>query len=192
MPYPALLTPANFSDATGGKIAADDPRVAPLIDGATRGIRRYCGWHVGTEYADTLKLDGPGSPLLQPRTLRIKEITSITERVYAGQDPVTLVEDVDFEWSENGEIRRLGGAWWTDRYRSIDVEMTHGFEDVDDLVQIIQQVVGNAISSPLGATREQAGQLSVQWATTAPGVSGGLSLLQRDMAILDSYRIVGA
>lgn len=191
MPYPVLLTPQQFSDNTGGRIAPDDPRVAPLIDGATRGIRRYCGWHVAPEYVETFVLDGPAGVLLQPRTLHIKQVTSITERVYAGEDPVELADDVDYEWSHNGEIRRLTG-WWTDRYRAITVVANHGFEDAPDLVQIVQQVVANACASPLGATREQAGQLSVQWATTAPGVSGGLSLLERDMAILDSYRIVGA
>jgi hypothetical protein len=188
MAYPALLTPAEFSAGTDGKIAQDDPRVQPLLNGATRGIRRYCGWHVAPEHADTLTLDGPGGVLLQPRTLRIKTLTSITERL--GGNTIELVDDVDFEWSENGEIRRLNG-WWTTRYRAITLAMTHGFEDAPDLVQIIQQVVANACASPLGATREQAGQLSVQWATTAPGVSGGLSLLERDLAVLDSYRIVG-
>lgn len=190
MAYPALLTPQQFSDNTGGKIAADDPRVPSLIDGATRGIRRYCGWHIAPEFADTWTLDGPGGRLLQPKTLRLKDVTSITERSPHDGTVITLVDDTDFEWSENGEIRRLTSCWTT-RYRAIDIEAIHGFEDAPDLVQIIQQVVANAISSPLGATSEQAGQLAVKWATTAPGVSGGISLLERDLAIVDMYRIVG-
>lgn len=190
MAYPALLTPAQFSAGTGGKIPADDPRVQPLIDGATRGLRRHCGWHVAPEFAEEWTLDGPSGALLQPRTLHIKSVTSITERRHPGAETVELVEGVDYEWSENGEIRRLNG-WWTDRYRSIVVTAVHGFEDAPDLSQIIQQVVANACSSPLGATSEQAGQLAVKWATTAPGVSGGLSLLERDLQLVNSYRIVG-
>ena len=73
----------------------------------------------------------------------------------------------------------------------MQIKVQHGFDldAVADLKQVVQQVVGNAISSPLGATREQAGAVSVSWATTAPGVSGGLSLLERDLMILDRYKL---
>lgn len=181
MPYPALLTPAQFSAGTGGKFAENDPRVQPLIDGATRAIRRYCGWHIAGEYTETLTLDGPGGSILSMPTLHVKEIVEMTERE-------TVLDVANLEWSVKGMVRRRHGCW-TDRFRGITVELTHGFEDAPDVVQIIQQVVANAIVSPLGATREQAGQLSVQWATTAPGVSGGLSLLERDLATLNLYRI---
>jgi hypothetical protein len=182
--YPALLTPAAFSEGTGRKIPETDPRLKPLIDGATRGIRRYCGWHIAPKIEEKFRLDGPGGRLLPLKTMRLANVTSVTERGQA------LADDVDFEWSENGELRRLRGCW-TDRYRAIVVEAEHGFDDAPDVAQIIQQVVANAIASPLGATREQAGAISVQWATTAPGVAGGLSLLERDMAILNSYRLPG-
>jgi hypothetical protein len=43
----------------------------------------------------------------------------------------------------------------------------------------------------MGATREQAGIYAASWATTAPGVSGGMSLLARDTAVLDTYRLAG-
>lgn len=179
---PALLSPEQFSAGTGGKVLATDPRVAPLIDGATAAIRRYCGWHVAGPHTETLTLDGPGGDELVLPTLHLRALSSLVER------GVTLVDGVDYEWSAKGTVRRLTGCW-TARYRALDVTMNHGFDDAADLTQIVQQVVANAIASPMGATREQAGALSVQWATTAPGVSGGLSLLERDMAVLDLYRL---
>jgi len=178
---PALLTPAAFSAATGGKVSPTDPRVQPLLDGATAGIRRYCGWHVAPKVTETLRFDGPGGNLLLLPSLRVVAVSSVTVR------GVELDEDA-FEWSEKGMLRRLGGCWPT-RFRSVEVTLEHGFETAPDLVQIVQQVVANAISSPMGATREQAGQISISWATTAPGVSGGMSLLDRDLAILDMYRL---
>ena len=77
------------------------------------------------------------------------------------------------------------------RFRAVQAKIQHGYDldAVADLKAVVQQVVGNAISSPLGATREQAGAVSVSWATTAPGVSGGISLLERDYAIVDQYRL---
>lgn len=180
-----LLTPEAFSAGTGGKILPSDPRVGPLIKGATAAIRRYCRWHVSPAMDDTATLDGPGGSLLVLPTLHVVAITSITERT------ALLEDDVDYEWSHLGDVRRLGCRNWTDRFRSIAIDYRHGFANADDLKLIIQQVVANAIASPMGATREQAGQLSVSWSTTAPGVSGGLSLLERDLAILNSYKLAG-
>lgn len=174
-----ILTPSEFSASTDGVIAPNDPRLGLLLEGASRAIRRYCGWHVTPVIEETLTLDGPGGPLLRLPTLHVEEITSLKIN---GQDV-----DVDsLEWSQTGMVRRSA---WPAKFRSIQIGIKHGFEDAADVKQIVQQIVGNAISSPLGATREQAGQVSISWSTTAPGVAGGISLLQRDLAVLDLYRL---
>jgi hypothetical protein len=135
---------------------------------------------------DTQVLDGPGSRLLVLPTLHLTAVTAVAVRW--GSQMITWAEDQDFDWSENGELFALRRCWpW--RFRSVTVGFTHGFESAADVVQVIQQVVANAISSPMGATREQAGQVSISWATTAPGVSGGITLLDRDRETLDMYRI---
>lgn len=182
MNLPALLTTAEFSTRTGNKIAADDPRIPGLIDGATKGVRRYCRWHVAPVITETRTFDGPGGNLLVLPSLHVVSVSRVVE------NGVALLEGVDFDWSENGEILRLCRPW-THRWRAIEVEFKHGFESAADLVQVIQQVVANAAASPLGATREQAGQVSISWGSTAPNVSGGMSLLQRDLAILDLYKL---
>lgn len=183
---PNFLTAEEFSIETGGAIAVDDPRVEPLLAGASAAIRRYCGWHIGPEVDMTLTVDGSGSHVLNLPTLRIVSITNVVEygRTWEPADIAGL------EWSEAGMVR-TSGRCWTSRYRGVAVTLTHGFEDIADVKQIVQQVVGNAISSPMGATREQAGQVSISWSTTAPGVSGGLSLLQRDLDVLNLYRLPG-
>jgi len=180
---PALVTPEAFSAALGGRVSANDPRVPPLLDGATRAVRRYCGWHVAPEWRTTLTLDGPGGWLLALPTLRLADVHELTFE----DQPMTLS---DVEWSHNGEVRRLDASWGYG-YRVITADVTHGYTLAADLAAVVVQVVANALASPLGATREQAGAMSVQWATTAPGVSGGLSLLQRDLALLNSYRLPG-
>lgn len=184
-PAPALVTPAQFSAWTKGKIAANDPRVELLLSGATRGIRRWCGWHIAPEYDDDRHLDGPGGRELSLPTMHLVSIATLTE------DGTPLDVD-DLEWSELGEIRKPGRARWTSRYRGVHVTFRHGYEDADDVAQVIIQVCANAIASPMGATREQAGALAASWSATAPGVAGGMSLLDRDLALLASYRIRGA
>ncbi|MGV3564158.1 MAG: hypothetical protein ACO1ON_12850 [Nocardioides sp.] len=130
---------------------------------------------------ETITLDGPGGDLLALPTLRVEDITAVSVRGAA-------LDVGDLEWSDKGMIRHRR---WPHRFRSVEVTFRHGFEHADDLKQVVQQVVANAIASPMGATREQAGQVSISWSTTAPGVSGGLSLLERDMAVLDLYRLPG-
>jgi hypothetical protein len=178
----SFASPAELSAWTGGKISAGDPRAQPLLDAASAAIRRHCGWHitpVATEV--TLTLDGPGGFLLVLPTLQLVGVRSIVE---AG----TALADDDFEWSANGEVRRLRGHW-SSRYRSIVAVVDHGFESAPELKQVVLQVCASALSSPMGATREQAGQVSVSWATTAPGVAGGLALLERDLAVVNQYRL---
>jgi len=182
-PFPELLTAAEFSAGTRGKIAADDPRLPLLLAGATAGVRRYCRWHIAPVVEQTFRLDGPGGTVLALPTMHLVEVLSLTERGTA------LVEDTDFEWSEVGSVARLGRARWTERYRAIIATIRHGYETADDVRQIIQQVVANALASPLGATTESAGGVAVTWAQTAPGVAGGMSLLERDLAVLNTYRL---
>ena len=179
-----FATPQQLEEMTQGKIPASHPSVEALLNGASRAIRRRCGWHIGPEVTEVLTVDGSGGEYLQLPTMHLVDVVSVAER---GRDdvPGDLVE-----WSATGTLRAPYGRW-TDRFRGIRANVKHGYpiEDLADLTQIVLQVCSIALSSPTGATREQSAALAVSWATTAPGVSGGLSLLQRDLDIVDSYRI---
>ncbi|QGZ16901.1 head-to-tail adaptor [Arthrobacter phage LittleTokyo] len=180
---PPLVTAAEFSAWTGGKIAEADPRVEPLLSGASAGIRRYCGWHIAPVLEETLDGDGPGGSLLLLPTGRLLSLVSATN---AG----TVVDLAEVDFSRSGMLE-LRGGWWSSRLGGVSVRVQHGYDlaDVADVQQIVKQVTANALASPMGATREQAGQVSISWATTAPGVSGGLSLLERDFAVLAPFKI---
>ena len=58
-----------------------------------------------------------------------------------------------------------------------------------DLAALITGVVLRGLSSPMGATREQAGQLSASWATVEAGISGGLMLSDKEAATVAMYRL---
>ncbi|UXE05156.1 head-to-tail adaptor [Arthrobacter phage Jamun] len=180
---PPLVTPEEFAAWTGGKIAANDPRVEPLLRGASAGIRRYCGWHVAPVLEETLDGDGPGGRLLILPTGRLLSVVSVDNGGEA-------VDVADVDKSKSGMLELRSGAW-SSRLGAVSVRVRHGWDlaDVADVGQIIKQVTANALASPMGATREQAGQVSISWATTAPGVSGGLSLLERDLAVLAPFKI---
>lgn len=183
---PSLVTPEEFSEWAGGKIRAEDPRVEPLLAGASAGIRRWCGWHIAPVLEETLTGDGPGGRLILLPTGRLLSVLSATN----GGHPVD-VSALDYSRQGMIELRDDGGTFWASRFGAVSVRVRHGYDlaDVPDVAQIVKQITANALASPMGATREQAGTVSVAWSTTAPGVAGGLSLLQRDLDVLAAYRI---
>lgn len=185
---PPLVSAQEFSDGTGGRVAPTDSRLEPMLRGASAAVRRYCRWHIAPVVDESMVLDHDGGALITLPTLRLIDVLelSVSGREYDADALDRL------KWSHNGEIALPSpgrGVYPGAGFRAISATIRHGFDAPADVKQIVQQVVGNAISSPLGATREQAGQVSVSWATTAPGVSGGISLLERDFAVLDLYRL---
>lgn len=181
---PPLVTAEEFSDWTRGKVSATDPRVEPLLLGASAGIRRWARWHIAPVLEETLTGDGPGGRLLLLPTGRLLEVLTASN---AG----TAVDVDNLAFSERGMVEFTDGSAWSSRLGSVSVRVRHGWDvaDVADVQQIVKQVTANALASPMGATREQAGSVSVSWAVTAPGVAGGLSLLQRDLDVLSAFRI---
>lgn len=178
-----FVTAADLAVYSNGKISSADPRVNPALAGVSRAVRRYCGWHIGPSVSETLLLDGPGGRVLDLPSLNVADVASVTQND-------TLLDPSSYRWSALGSIK-LNTGWWTEDYRAISVVLTHGYDDFEDVQETVKAIVMRALMSPTGATREQAGQVSVSWAITAPGVSGGLAILEHERAALDSYRIVG-
>lgn len=181
---PPLVTPADVETLTGGTVLADDPRTPLLLAGASAAIRRAAGWHIAPVIEETITVAVPygGGRLdvLLP-SLRVRRVTSV--RVDGKPVPQP-------EWTPDGHVW-AGYLSHMAAPHTVEADVHHGFraDEVPDLAQVVAQVVAIAQSSPSGATREQAGALSVSWATTAPGVSGGLALLDRDLAVIDAYRL---
>ncbi|QJD49823.1 head-to-tail adaptor [Microbacterium phage AvGardian] len=177
----AFATPAELSAYTKGAISPTDGRSQLILDGASEAIRRYVGWNVAPPEDVTVTLDGGGTVLYLP-SLKVNSVASVL---------VDGVAVTDFEWSRRtGNLRRKGGLAFPEVWGGIVVAFNSGYTAVPaDLKGVVLQVSSIALSSPTGATREQAGAVAMAWATTAPGVSGGLTLLERDLAIVDSYRV---
>ena len=177
-----LASASELATYSNGAVSSSDPRVAGSLAGVSLAIRNYCGWHITPELSDSLTLDGPGGRLL---SLPTKYLTAITALV---ENDVVLVDNTDFRWSVDGSVKRLHTRWHDD-FRIIDATITHGYPSAPDVKSVALAVVTRELSSPTGATREQAGAVSVSWALSSPGVSGGIALLAHERAILDFYRI---
>lgn len=185
-----LATPDLLADYTKGAVPVTDPRAERILAAASLAVRRIAGWHIAPVIDETMTLDGPGGTLLELPTMRVVEIRALTERLPGRfQAKSWTPEQIEaLEWSAMGTIRRRDGAW-TDRYRGITVELRHGYDQAPDIAQVVCQVAAMALSSPTGAVSEQAGGVSVQYGTTVSGVAGGMTLMARDLAAIDPYRI---
>lgn len=183
---PDFATAAELEAFTKGQVGATDDRVQNAIKAVTLSIRREAGWHIGPDVqGHSATLDGPGGKLLQLPTLKLLNLVSVTQLGVA----LDLANDT-VDWSELGLVEKRDGTRWTDRFRKIVAVMDHGFADYSDLKFLTLSLTARGLSSPFGATREQAGSMSIQWATPQAGVAGGIVPTSVEMSIVNKYKLV--
>lgn len=142
------------------------------LDVASAAIRSYCGWHVMPVVTETLTLDGHGGSILNLPTLRLVSLQEVRVRG-------AVVDDV--EWSTDGTLR----GDWPDRWRSIEVDIEHGYESVPELLGIVVDAAARAFKSELGGGAETIGPFSF----TAS--EGSTVMYTHELKVLDRYRIPG-
>jgi len=170
MDVPSLLSAPSASPAQDDLAAAE------------AAVRKYCGWHIAPVITEELVLDGTGTSSLFIKSLRVVDITA------AECDGVTL-DPATLEWSEAGFIRTVGR--WPDKLRAVKLTVKHGFDEAPDVAATIRSIAARASASPGGIVREQIGARSISLSMVAPGVSGGVVLMDHERRMLDKYRIAG-
>jgi hypothetical protein len=183
---PDFATPEEVEAFTKGQVDSTDERVQDAIKAVTLSIRREAGWHIGPVVTDhTLTLDGPGGTKLNLPTGKLLELKSLTHLGTALD-----VDGEDLDWSELGLVELRNGTLWTNRYRKIVAVLDHGYDDYSDLKFLTLGLASRGLSSPFGATREQAGSMSIQWATPQSGVAGGIVPTSVELSIVNRYKLV--
>ena len=86
---------------------------------------------------------------------------------------------------------RLKSSAFPDEWRSVVCVYTAGF-DAGSIGQVVAQIASNALAAAPGVANERAGNVSITYNQTGSGITGGVSLLPRDYAILAPYRLVRA
>lgn len=180
-----LATPAQLENFTKGKLRAADLRVPDALAAVSRSIRNRAGWHITPLVTDhALVLDGPGGRVLALPSMHIKTIHTL-------DDDGALYLEEDLRVSRGtGLTTKRSGAWWSSEYGAITVTMDHGHDVAEDLVMMCMTLAARGLSSPMGATREQAGALSVNWGMTTQGVAGGIVPSAGERTVMDYYTLV--
>ncbi|MCK0174800.1 hypothetical protein [Mycolicibacterium sp. F2034L] len=150
-------------------------------DVALSAARSFCGWHVTPEREDeAVVFDGPGARLLALPTLRLVELTAVSE------DGVEL-DLADLEVSARGLVRKRNGGWWSGRFGAIVVTMTHGYDEAD--------AAGFTAAVASFAERHAAGDKPrvigpVQWDSVAMADGSAFTVVER--SLLEKYRLESA
>lgn len=175
----AHLTTDEIESRTLGRVSADTPGLSEVLERAENAVIRYCEWHVAPARTETLILDGSGTELVQLPSLKVNEIQSVR---HLGKD----VDPEAYDWSATGQIRlRNPQSRWSDRYRSIEVDLDHGYEELpDDLATVILGLVVRSIASPMGEIMIRVGDRQSQFGSAA----GSVTPLGSEYQILSRYR----
>lgn len=184
--YDPFASAADFAHYIGSPPLTGDreTRATDLLAAASLEIRKACEWQVWPLLAgDVLTLDGKGGAF---RALPVSRVVAVNSVVENG---TTLVEGKDYDWSADGILDRLGGAWWSRKRRGLVVNLDHGFStQPPDLKMLAMQVAGRGWSVPLPVIRQQAGQVSLQVAVGQSGDVPVVALSAADLLRLKGYR----
>ncbi|WP_461371825.1 hypothetical protein [Candidatus Darwinibacter acetoxidans] len=179
--FPPLLTGNQLAESSGGALKIGDPRLEAVANAASEAVRRYCRWHVTPVVEETVVLDGTGGKVLQLPSMRVWDVSEVK---IGG----TVVPPDQYAWSAAGLLELHGGlGGWREFprvFRVVEVTFTHGYHQAPDLVAVAAQIGRFALASPMGRTREQAGQIAVTW-----GASQGLAWTEGNLAIMAPYRL---
>lgn len=183
----AEIDTSDLSAATLTRFGTNDAARAAL-DAVLVASRHYCRWHVSpVREADALTLDGPAGRVLDLPTRKLNNLTSVTENGAA-------LDVTKLEWSENGSVRKLSGARWTDRYRAIVVTINHGYteEEAADWRKAILDMVDTVsyayiTNSDDGVMkRKRVDDVEYEWFDFAAAAGQAVYAVS---SVLDAYRL---
>ena len=182
---PGILTPAEFSEITGGKFR-DDGRIAESIKAATAAVRNYCGWHLYPSMACEIYADSVNTGRVVQ--LPSRHVTSVEAVTIAGR----TLEPSEYVLKPAGLLilKRRCMAWdWGD----ITVHYTAGLPDgmADAIKDIVADRAAHALSGSYGVQSEAAGGLSVTYNAAWIKEARATALPEAYRDTLDPYRVQG-
>lgn len=177
---PPIIDASAFDRITGGVMASTREQVTAKLEGVSSAIRDFCGWHVSPSRTCVYTGNGEGRLLVLPAM----HVSSVEYVKVNG-------ENVEFEWQSNGLVRIMGGRF-PDSWRAVECRYTAGVESSSVLGEIVAQIASNALTAAPGIAEEHAGSVGATYNKTGDGITGGVSLLDRDKALLAPYKLVRA
>lgn len=147
-------------------VPASDTKLLQALAAASNRFRGQVRHPVSFVAGDVITLDGHGTSSV---FLPAQPVTAVESLKLDGTE---LVDGTDFEWSEDGFVRRLG-CLWPNRLRCIEVSYSHGFTVIpaDISEAVVDQARAQYVARP-GVQSVQVGGQSVSFgAQSSVGVT---------------------
>ncbi|MFE1104142.1 hypothetical protein ACFW4K_26820 [Nocardiopsis alba] len=177
IPAGLLADPADLAEVLG--VPADDPKLVARVRAASR---RFLGAVRPTSFTPvdgaTIWLNGDGSTTLLLPVCPVRAVTAVEvlgEPLDAG----------DFEWSEEGILRRRDR--WPDRLRSVRVTCDHGYAEIPEDVQEVVLDQAEAAWNTLKGVQS----VSVDGQSTTFGTQAAVGVTQAWADAVARYRLRG-
>lgn len=175
---PAILTPQEFRALTGNKVVSTDEALKPMLEAVSASIRSYCGWHIAPELSCSWIGEATG------KIVRLPAMAVEVEEVRVSGH---ALDESAYEWTQQGLIRLHTCA--PQAWRSVEVDFLAGVDVATEIGAVVAQIASNAIVARPGVAEEHAGQVGMTFNQTGTGITGGVSILSRDKALLEPWRI---
>lgn len=176
---PSIISVADFKKLCPGLSSTDD-EIQAVLNSVSSAVRDWCGWHVAPSLQCTFTGEGEGRLLVLP-AMGVTAVSSLS---------VSGAAVTDYEWTAAGMLRLKKGAF-PDKWRSVECVYTAGFSSAS-IGQAVAQIAANSLAAAPGVANERAGNVSITYNQTGAGITGGVSLLQRDYALLTPYKLARA
>lgn len=176
---PSLISAYDFASLCPG-LSSTYEQMQAVLDAVSDAVRGYCGWHVSPSLRCSYTGHGIGELLMLPGM----NVTNVESLEVSG-DAVS-----DYEWTGAGMVR-LNHGIFPDAWRSVECTYTAGYSSAV-IAHIVAQIASNALVAAPGVSSERAGNVSITYNQTGAGITGGISLLDRDRELLARYRLAEA
>ena len=176
---PPLMTAAEFAEYTGGAFSSTSEKVDAVLDAVSASVRDYCGWHVSPNLPCTYSGETDGRLMVLP----VMGLSSVESLKYGETE-------FAFEYLSSGVVRLKFGMF-PDVWGGVECKFHAGFDSAA-LAGIVAQIASNALAASPGVSDERAGNVSISYNRTGDGVTGGISILERDRELLSPYKLVRA
>lgn len=178
---PPLISRADFNKATGNRWSTDTDMVDMVLAAVSQAVRNFCGWHIAPNLPCLYIAYGLEGKIAKLPSMMVTECDVSTDD---GSDFPSGIE-----WQPRGLVRRDDGCDWPQDWGKYAFEFSSGYESDAMLSQIIVQVASNHMAAAPGIREEQAGAVRLSYNQMANGVSGGVTLLDREQMLLAPYRL---
>jgi len=179
-----IISVETFNARTNNAFAGNQ-RVGAALKAASQAVRNYCGWHICPSLECMARPEGGGILTRLPAAY-VSDIKSVKEN---GEE---LEVDTEYEWREDGLLKRSKPGKWAEKWRSIEVSYMAGFdsEAVPDLEETICAIAAGVLSVASGVTSESSDGVSISYSSSASSIAASLTSQQR--SALEPYKVVGS